>query len=203
MSDIAGIVLCGGHSTRMGRPKAWLPFGDELMLPRVVRLLGEVVSPIVVVAAAGQDLPPLPADVIVVRDPQPGLGPMQGLAAGLAMAKNGPHAAHAAYVSSCDVPLLKPAFVRRMFELLGDADACVPRIGEQIHPLAAVYRTEVAAVAERQLAAGNLRLTNLCAVLKTRFVTASELAAADPGFSSLRNVNTPADLAAAVADARL
>ena len=57
---VAGVVLCGGRSSRMGRPKAWLPFGRELMLPRVVRLLGEAVGPVAVVAAPGQDLPPLP-----------------------------------------------------------------------------------------------------------------------------------------------
>ena len=32
--NVAGIVLCGGRSSRMGRPKAWLPFAGELMLPR-------------------------------------------------------------------------------------------------------------------------------------------------------------------------
>ena len=57
---IAGIVLCGGQSKRMGKPKAWLPFGGELMLPRVVRILRTVVAPVVVVAAPDQDLPPLP-----------------------------------------------------------------------------------------------------------------------------------------------
>ena len=56
-----GIVLCGGRSTRMGVPKATLPFGPETMLQRVVRLLGTVVSPIVVVAAREQSLPELPA----------------------------------------------------------------------------------------------------------------------------------------------
>src|SRR5947209_19753423 len=84
----AGIVLCGGQSTRMGQPKAWLPFGDELMLPRVVRLLSEVVSPIVVVAAPGQDLPRLSADLILAPDPVPGQGPLQGLATGLAALQN-------------------------------------------------------------------------------------------------------------------
>ena len=38
---LAGIVLCGGQSKRMGQPKAWLPFGGEFMLARVVRLLGQ------------------------------------------------------------------------------------------------------------------------------------------------------------------
>ena len=68
----------------MGRPKAWLPFGDERMLERVVRLVGTVARPIVVVAAPDQELPALAADVAVVRDPVAGRGPLQGLAAGLA-----------------------------------------------------------------------------------------------------------------------
>src|SRR5207244_3557337 len=77
MTRVGGIVLCGGQSKRMGRPKAWLPFGDEVMLPRVVRLLGEIVKPVVVVAAPGQDVPPLPADMSVVRDEEKGRGPLQ------------------------------------------------------------------------------------------------------------------------------
>lgn len=79
----AGIVLCGGKSSRMGRPKALLPFGPELMLQRVVRILGEVVSPIVVVAAPDQDLPPLPAEILYARDEHPGRGPLEGLSAGM------------------------------------------------------------------------------------------------------------------------
>ena len=58
--QIAGIILCGGRSTRMGTSKALLPFGGETMLQRIVRLLGTVASPLVVVAAAGQPLPNLP-----------------------------------------------------------------------------------------------------------------------------------------------
>src|SRR5947208_6518233 len=100
MMNVGGIVLCGGRSSRMGRPKAWLPVGDELMLPRVVRVLREAVGPVVVVAAPGQDVPPLSAGVEVVRDEVEGLGPLAGLAAGLA-ALDGP--ADAAYLSACDV----------------------------------------------------------------------------------------------------
>src|SRR5579871_868681 len=140
MANVGGIVLCGGQSKRMGRPKAWLPFAGELMLPRVVRLLGEAVRPVVVVAAPGQEVPPLPADVAVVRDEEKGRGPLQGLAAGLNALRG---RAEAAYLSSCDVPFLRPAFVRRLVDLLGDHSICVPRVGEYHHPLAAVYRVEV------------------------------------------------------------
>ena len=140
MLRTGGIVLCGGQSSRMGRPKAWLPVGNETMLGRVVRLLGEVVSPIVVVAAPGQDLPPLPLGVDIVRDPEKDRGPLLGLAAGLEALTG---KADAAYVSSCDVPFLQPAFVKRMIDLLGDHAACVPDAGGYRHPLAAVYRLEV------------------------------------------------------------
>ena len=79
----AGVILCGGQSSRMGGPKAWLPVGDETMLVRVVRLLGEVVSPLVLVAAPGQHLPPLDGDIEVVRDPITGRGPLVGILAGM------------------------------------------------------------------------------------------------------------------------
>src|SRR5207247_7340545 len=123
-------------------------FGDELMLPRVVRLLSEEVSPIVVVAAPEQDVPPLPADVQIVRDEEKGRGPLQGLLAGLTALQG---RADAAYLSSCDVPFLKPAFVRRLIELLGDHAICVPRVGDYHHPLAAVYRVDVAETVSRLL----------------------------------------------------
>ena len=58
-----GIVLCGGRSERMGRPKVMLPFGPETMLQRVVRLVGAVGGPVVAVAAAGQELPELDAAI--------------------------------------------------------------------------------------------------------------------------------------------
>jgi molybdopterin-guanine dinucleotide biosynthesis protein A len=182
----------------MGRPKAWLPFGAELMLPRVVRLLGEAVAPVVVVAAPGQDVPPLPSGIDIVRDPEQGRGPLQGLAAGLEALRG---RADAAYLSSCDVPFLQPAFVRRLIELLGDHIICVPDIDGYRHPLAAVYRLEVAAAASRLLGANRLRPAFLFEEVPTRIVGPEELADVDPTFQTLRNLNTPADYETALGDA--
>ncbi len=111
MTSAGGVVLCGGRSSRMGRPKAWLSVGGETMLYRVVRVVGAVVDPVVVVAAPGQDVPPLPAGVEVVRDEQEGLGPLGGLAAGLAALAG---RVEVVYLSGCDVPLLREGFVRQV-----------------------------------------------------------------------------------------
>jgi molybdenum cofactor guanylyltransferase len=192
---VGGIVLCGGKSSRMGRPKAWLPFAGEILLPRVVRLLREAVAPVVVVAAPGQEVPPLPAEVRIVRDEEEGRGPLQGLAAGLAALRG---QVEAAYLSSCDVPFLRPAFVRRLIELLGGRTICVPRVGDYHHPLAAVYRIEVADAVSRLLAGDRLRPFFLFQAVPTRVVEAAELQDVDPDFQTLRNLNTPDEYEAAL-----
>jgi molybdopterin-guanine dinucleotide biosynthesis protein A len=196
--NVGGIVLCGGQSKRMGRPKAWLPFAGELMLQRVVRLLDTVVRPIVVVAAPDQYVPPLPREVSIVRDEEKGRGPLQGLAAGLSALAG---QVDAAYLSSCDVPFLQSAFVRRLIDLLGDASVCVPRVGAYHHPLAAVYRIGVAHAVERLLAENRLRPVFLFESVATRVVEAQELADVDPEFATLRNLNTPEDYQSALAAA--
>jgi molybdopterin-guanine dinucleotide biosynthesis protein A len=195
MERVGGIVLCGGQSKRMGRPKAWLPVAGELMLARVVRLLGEAVDPVIVVAAPNQEVPPLPPMVKIVRDAEKGRGPLQGLSAGLTALQD---RADAAYLSSCDVPFLRPAFVRRLIELLGRHTICVPRVGEFHHPLAAVYRLEVKAAIDRLLADNRLRPFFLFEAVPTRIVEPAELADTDPTFQTLRNLNTLADYEAAL-----
>lgn len=192
---VGGIVLCGGKSSRMGRPKAWLPVGDELMLPRVVRLLAEAVRPIVVVAAPGQDVPSVSSEVRIVRDELEGRGPLQGIAAGLTALRG---SVDAAYVSSCDVPLLCPAFVRRLVGLLGEHAICVPYVEGYHHPLAAVYRVEVIEAVARLLAEDRLRPFFLFQTAPTRVVEAAEVADVDPAFQSLRNLNTPEEYEAAL-----
>jgi molybdopterin-guanine dinucleotide biosynthesis protein A len=195
---IGGIVLCGGRSSRMGRPKAWLPFAGELMLPRILRVVGEAVGPRVAVAALGQELPPLPPGVDVAYDEEEGRGPLQGLATGLAGLRA---RADAAYLSPCDVPFLLPAFIRRLIDLMGDCSACVPHVDGHYHPLAAVYRLDVLPVVHEFLAADRLQSSSLFEVVSTRVVEANELTDVDPTLRSLQNLNTPADYEAALRQA--
>jgi molybdopterin-guanine dinucleotide biosynthesis protein A len=182
-----GIILCGGESSRMGRPKAWLPFRGEPLLCRVARVLGEAVSPVVVVAAAGQELPPLPDGVRVVRDETPGRGPLEGMAAGLEAA------GVPSFVSACDVPFLEAAFVRRMVVELGDDAAVIPEAGGRRHTLSGVYRATLVPLMRGLLAAGVTRPGVLFERCRVRFVAVGD----EP---SLRNVNTPAEYEAAVRD---
>ncbi len=191
-------MLCGGKSTRMGVPKATLPFGPETMLQRVVRLLGTVVSPIVVVAAREQSLPPLPDDIVVTHDERDQRGPLEGLRAGL---KALPSSVQFAYITSCDVPLLVPEFVERMVELLGDHDIAVMEIDGFPHPLSAVYRRDTLPHVESLLENDKLRPVFLFDAVRTRRVRPEEMISVDPELRTLRNLNTPEDYLAALKEA--
>lgn len=195
-----GIVLCGGRSTRMGVPKATLPFGPETMLQRVVRLLGTVVAPIVAVAAREQVLPHLPADIIITRDEREQRGPLEGLRAGL---KALPGSVDIAYVTSCDVPLLIPRFVSRMIELMGEHDIAVMEIDGFPHPLSAVYRRDVLQRVESLLESDKLRPVFLFDAVRTRRVRSEEMVGVDPELLTLRNLNTREDYLAALSEAGL
>lgn len=192
-----GIILCGGQSSRMGRPKAWLPIGDQIMLPWIVAQVQKAVSPIVVVAAPDQDLPPLHEDIMIVRDERPGQGPLEGMAAGFSALKG---RCDAAYLSSCDVPFLQPAFITRLIALLTDHDVVVPHVEGRYHPLAAVYRLSVLPTVRRLIEAKRMRPMFLFDECRSRIAAADDLTPIDPDLRSLRNINTPEEYDAAVAE---
>ena len=183
----------------MGTAKALLPFGPETMLQRVVRLLGGLVGPIVVVAAAGQELPALPPDVIVTRDERPERGPLEGLRAGLEAL---PPGVDAAYVTSCDVPLLVAGFVTEMLDLARGYDVAVMEIDGFTHPLSAVYSRTTLPHIEALLAADRLRPVFLFDAVRTRRVAPAEISA-DPELRTLRNLNTQEDYQRALSEAGL
>lgn len=196
-NTFGAIIVCGGKSSRMGTPKALLPFGPESMIERMVRLVGEAgAGPIVVVAAHEQPLPPLPSDVRIAFDEHEALGPLEGLRVGLAALReaNGSNdACEAAFATSCDAPLLRPEFIRRVCDALtADVAAAVPRSGGYLHPLAAAYRIDSALPhVERLVAARKLRAAGLFDEVASRILEEDELRAVDPTLESLRTMNTP------------
>jgi molybdopterin-guanine dinucleotide biosynthesis protein A len=200
---VAGVVLAGGQSSRMGTSKAALAWRGSTLLGQTVETLARATGgPVVVVRARGQSLPELPAGIQVVEDPRAGKGPVQGIAAGLAaVAERAP----VAFVASTDMPFLRPAFVRRVVSFVrDDFDVALPVAHGYRQPLAAAYRTSLAATADRLVAGGKLRPAFLfadCAVAildEAALLADPELAAVDPGLDSVINVNSPADYAAAL-----
>lgn len=200
MAVLAGVVLVGGQSSRMGTPKAALEWHGSTLLRRTAGILARATGgPVVVVRAHGQELPTLPDGVLVADDPREGKGPVQGIAVGLAALRG---LADAAFVSSTDMPFLHPAFVRRVIRVLADnenTDVALPVARGYRQPLAAAYRVSLADAAEQLVKADRLRpafLFDDCTVEQLDDAALNQdpvLAALDPGLESVVNVNTPAD----------
>jgi len=201
---VTGLVLCGGESQRMGRPKALLPFGDEVLLQRVVRIMSGTFDRVIVVAGPGQLLPELPSHVAIVHDKIAGQGPLFGLATGLAyLAESHPAEPladaraldDAVFVAACDLPFLAVEFIRCVVAGLGDKQIAVPCVGGQLHPLAACYRMDVLPFV-RELLGRNIRSLKLlierCA---TQLLDEGDL----PDCRQLRNINTPEEYDKALA----
>ena len=187
----------------MGAPKAALEWHGSTLLNRTVAIVARAANgPVVVVRAAGQELPGLPPGTMVVEDPRPGKGPVQGIAAGLAALTG---QAETAFVSSTDMPFLHPAFIRRVLRALQEehADVALPVARGYPQPLAAAYRVSLAETAERLVKEDRLRpafLFDECRVERLDDAALRRdpvLAALDPDLDSVLNVNAPADYRAA------
>jgi molybdopterin-guanine dinucleotide biosynthesis protein A len=187
----------------MGRPKAALEWHGSTLLQRVAGIVGRVVDgPVVVVRAPGQELPALPAGVVVAVDAREGRGPLQGLAAGLAAVGD---RARRAYVSSTDVPLLHPAFVGTVLRIAEreDVDVALPVAHGFRHPLAAAYRASLLPSVERLIAEDRMKPAFLFEECRVRqlddgaLLADPALAALDPDLDSVLNLNEPADYEAA------
>jgi molybdenum cofactor guanylyltransferase len=190
----------------MGRDKASLEWdGRPLVVSVCERVAAAVDGPVVVVTAAGQSLPSLPARVEIAEDLVADRGPLEGLRSGLtALAAR----AELAFVTSVDAPHLRSELIQALVRQLGDADAAMPATGGLAHPLTAVYRTSLLGLVTELLDTGERRARAVGERCQTIFVSRetlledSALRAVDPELRSLSDVDTPADLDAAVAATR-
>ncbi|HUB57733.1 MAG TPA: molybdenum cofactor guanylyltransferase [Mycobacterium sp.] len=195
-ASLAGVVLAGGASLRMGRDKATMPVPAALLDPndgseapttmveRVVSVVGQRCQPVFVVAAPGQSLPDLPARV--VRDDVRGVGPLLATGRGLRAAAEA--GAKRAFLAAADMPLLTADVIdlleARAIEL--DADVVLPWDGRD-HYLAAVYRTELADQVDALVAAGERSMRALVDRVDAQRIVI-------PESRSLINLNSDADL---------
>jgi molybdenum cofactor guanylyltransferase len=184
--DATAIVLAGGKSSRMGRPKALLPFDNEPLIVHIVRALNRIFAEIVVVAAPMQEMPSLPATL--VRDEMAYQGPVGGITYGLKAAGK-----KLCFVTSCDVAFLNAPLISHLMSRIPNYHVVVPYWQERLQPLYAAYRRSVLPLLEDQLERGELRPVYLFDRVPTCKIREEEIRIFDPDGLSFFNMNTPDD----------
>jgi molybdopterin-guanine dinucleotide biosynthesis protein A len=188
--DVAAIILAGGKSTRFGRDKASEVLLARSLLQRVLDRLDGLVQEHVIVAAKDQQLPDLKADARLnpVRDLYPGIGPLGGIYSGLSAMRE-----RCAIAVACDMPLLQPALLEEMLDLLNSHDAVVPLNGLP-EPLCAVYSSACLPAIRERIDSGDLKMTGFYDTIDILYLTPEEWRRFDPEGLSFLNINTEADM---------
>lgn len=192
----SAIILTGGWSKRMGRPKESLPLHGDTLLGRTAKTVCASVATAVVVARdQNQQLPALPQQIVRVHDEVAGLGPLGGLVTGMRwLLETGGFAEDdVAFATGCDQPFLTPEAVQWLVSKLGEHELVMPRAGGLLQPLCAVYRLSVLSFAERLLATGTVTPRTLGAAANARILDEDQLRGFDPSLQFLQSVNTPED----------
>lgn len=180
-------ILAGGRAARFGgRDKSALVIDGRSILDRQIAELLRVTDDVLVVGAEkGTCTRPL---VRLIPDRVPGCGPLGGLDAALAAARDAVVA-----IVACDMPFVTAAFLNHLLDLARGADAVVPRTERGYHPLCAAYTRACHPAVARRLADRRLKMTGLLEEVRVRELTADEIDAFGDRHRLLANVNTPAD----------
>jgi molybdopterin-guanine dinucleotide biosynthesis protein A len=194
-TEIAGVVLAGGRSERMGgREKALVALDGRPMLAHVLeRFLPQVGR-----AAVNANGDPARFEAFglpVVADQMPGHpGPLAGILAALRWAASA-GVDRVATVSS-DAPFIPADLVARLAEASAGAIA-VARSAGRVHPLAALWPLGIADELERALATGERRVQRWVEMQGMTVVDFASIRIGSRAIDPFLNVNTPADLAEA------
>jgi molybdopterin-guanine dinucleotide biosynthesis protein A len=182
--------MAGGRSRRMGQDKAWLDVGDgRAIVRRVVDVLADVADEVLIVA---NDDRYRALGVRVIPDRFVDGGVLGGIATGVSAATH-----DRVLVAACDMPFLEPAVFRLLVARSADVDVVMPKVGDDLETLHALYTKACLPAMERALAAGKMRVISFFPDVRVRVLGEDELRVADPELRSFTNVNTPEELAQA------
>jgi len=190
---ITSIILAGGRSSRLGREKLAEVIAGKSLIERAISSLSSLSQEILIVISQKQARSSLSLDTYpeakTVVDLYSGKGSLIGIYTGLVHSTN-----FLNLVVACDMPFLNVNLLRYMIDISPGFDVVIPRIGDQMEPLHALYSKNCIGPMESLIRQDNLKVTAFFNSVKVRYVGKEELYRFDPERLSFFNINTGADL---------
>jgi molybdenum cofactor guanylyltransferase len=188
--QVTGVILAGGQSRRMGQDKAFLPFGKGLLIERVIEVVQQVTADVILITNTPERYQrfglPMFSDVIAEA------GSLGGIYTGLVSAKT-PYS----LCLACDMPFVKPTFLRFLCRTAAEADVVIPRNAEDFQPLCAVYSQVCRDPIRHKIEVGQLKITGFFDQVRVRVIDGDLLTRYDPPDVMFFNANTPEEYAKA------
>jgi molybdopterin-guanine dinucleotide biosynthesis protein A len=166
--SVSAIILAGGQNRRMLREKALLPVNGRTLIETVIAQIGPFFSEIIISAIAKEKFAFL--NLPFIEDEMPGQGPLMAIMSALRVS------AHAVnFILACDIPFIHIPFLQEILSLAQAHDIVVPRYRDgKFEPLFAAYNRGIIPVIEKQIKRGDLKISSLFPVCRTKFVTMDE-----------------------------
>jgi molybdenum cofactor guanylyltransferase len=175
------LVLAGGESRRMGRPKAWIEVGDTVLLRYVVDRLGSAFSEVVISFAEPEQMQQhLPYRVVFDR--KRSAGPLAGLEAGLMASRN-----EVLFAVACDMPYVTASTAQLAVLAARSCDAAIPRHDGLYEPVCGAYRKTALPAIVGALDAGAYAAHDVVETLEVTWLEGVDV-------NEFENLNTQADL---------
>jgi molybdenum cofactor guanylyltransferase len=189
---IAGAVLAGGRSSRLGFDKAHLRLGSgRELIDDLIRKLRLVASDVVIAGGSTEEY--LGRHARFVPDARPGTGALGGIYTAVEASP-----CDWTLVTACDLPFLRTAVLRLLIDRRTDVDAVIPLLGGQPEPTHALYARRCLPAMRASLDAGRLKIASFFPEVRVHWLAEDEIRAVDPELISFVNVNSPDQLAAAM-----
>lgn len=189
---MAGIILAGGKSRRLGRDKAFETVGGRLIIDRVLEAASVSAVKLYIVSNDPSKFAAYSERAELLRDEIPALGPLGGLYTALLATPDRYN-----FMVPCDAPFIRPELIQYLLSELTDCDAVVPESGSRAHTTIAAYSITCLPAIEKQLALGHLKVDSFFPDVRVKHPSADDTNRYDPDGLSFFNVNTKEDLAEA------
>lgn len=186
IANVTGVILAGGHSSRMGSNKALLPYRGGRFIEAIHRLLHDIFPEVILVTNNPEQYAFLPCRK--VPDLFEGMGVLAGIHSGLYHSGN-----PAIFAVACDMPYLVEGLIRHMASRADAGGVLIPESPSGLEPLHAVYGKGCLAAIEATLLSGQRRIISFFDRINVSRMNVEQVACHDPSFVSFLNINTPDD----------
>lgn len=189
-NNIAGVILAGGESKRMGRDKATLEFSGDSLIKKTVRLFKSLFPTVIVISKETEHLKDLGCPVI--EDILPDRGAMIGILTAFSHTDE-----EAIFVAACDMPFLNEEVISHIISEGAGFDVVLPVVAGKKHPLHALYSRASSELMSETFREGKKSLNAFIDSLapeKVRFIDEEEIKQIDGEALSLFNMNTAEEL---------
>jgi molybdopterin-guanine dinucleotide biosynthesis protein A len=184
---IAGIILSGGKSIRMGENKAFIQIEGVPIIKRIYDLFNELFQEVIIVTNQKDLFSDFGSKIY--SDLIPGKGALGGLYTGIFFSSF-----HHSFCVACDMPFIKKSLVQYLIENRDDEDVIVPRTKDGLQPLHAIYSKNCVDPIRRIIGEGKSKIIDIYYQVNVKIVEERDFLSLDPGRESFINVNTPEEL---------